>query len=138
MPIELTATTEQGARLVADAERLADEFATRAAHHDRESSYPFASIEALHEARYFAAAVPVELGGRGVTSVHDLVVAASRLARGDASVAIGVNMHTAVRAEPHAPVAGRRPYRQRAACGGVRLHAGGRGPRPSRDRHGRQ
>ena len=28
-----------------------------------------------------------------MSSVHDLVVASSRLARGDASVAIGVNMH---------------------------------------------
>src|SRR5205814_9901154 len=31
----------------------------------------------------------------GVESVHDVVVAASRLARADASVAIGVNMHFA-------------------------------------------
>src|SRR4029453_16352831 len=31
--------------------------------------------------------------GLGVCSAHDLVVASSRLARGDASVAIGVNMH---------------------------------------------
>jgi alkylation response protein AidB-like acyl-CoA dehydrogenase len=37
--------------------------------------------------------VPPELGGLGVGSSHDLVVASSRLARGDASVAIGVNMH---------------------------------------------
>src|SRR6476619_5877716 len=58
MPIELTARTEAGARLVAIAEELSD-----------------------------------ELGGLGVSSAHDLVVASSRLARGDASVAIGVNMH---------------------------------------------
>jgi L-evernosamine nitrososynthase len=47
----------------------------------------------LKAAGYFAAPVPVELGGLGVSSAHDLVVASSRLARGDASVAIGVNMH---------------------------------------------
>jgi alkylation response protein AidB-like acyl-CoA dehydrogenase len=32
----------------------------------------------------------------GVGSIHDLIVASSRLAQGDASVAIGVNMHMAV------------------------------------------
>ena len=44
-------------------------------------------------AGYFVAPVPAPLGGLGVSSVHDLVVASGRLARGDASVAIGVNMH---------------------------------------------
>ena len=96
MPVELTARTEEGDRLVALAEALADDFATRAAEHDRNASYPFASIDALRESGYFGAPVPVQYGGMGVTSVHDLLVAASRLARGDASVAIGVNMHTAV------------------------------------------
>jgi alkylation response protein AidB-like acyl-CoA dehydrogenase len=96
MPVELTARTEEGDRLVALAEFLAQDFATRAADHDRNATYPFASIAALRAAGYFGAPVPVVHGGRGVRSVHDLVVAASRLARGDASVAIGVNMHTAV------------------------------------------
>ena len=94
--LELTAKTEPGARLVRLAEKLAADFATRAAAHDREASYPFANIDALREAGYFAAAVPAEHGGMGVASVHDLIVAASRLARGDASVAIGVNMHMTV------------------------------------------
>ncbi len=93
MPIELTAHTDTGARLVADAEQLSEELADRAAEHDRAGSYPFEAIEALTAAGYFAAPVPVELGGLGVSSAHDLVVASSRLARGDASVAIGVNMH---------------------------------------------
>ena len=61
--------------------------------HDRDGSFPFEAIDALKAAHYFAAPVPVELGGLGVCSAHDLVVASSRLARGDASVAIGVNMH---------------------------------------------
>ena len=93
MPIELTAHTDAGARLVAIAEELAEQLAARAAEHDRDGSYPFEAIDALKAAGYFAAPVPVELGGLGVSSAHDLVVASSRLARGDASVAIGVNMH---------------------------------------------
>jgi alkylation response protein AidB-like acyl-CoA dehydrogenase len=91
--IELAAHTEAGARLVATAEALAPELAARAAEHDREGSYPYEAIRALKAAGYFAAPVPAELGGLGVASAHDLVVASSRLARGDASVAIGVNMH---------------------------------------------
>jgi alkylation response protein AidB-like acyl-CoA dehydrogenase len=77
------------------AEALAADFAVRAAQHDRDGSYPFASIDELRAAGYLGAPVPAELGGLGVTSVHDVIVASSRLARGDASVAIGVNMHLA-------------------------------------------
>src|SRR4051812_14368378 len=93
MPIELTAHPGAGARLVAIAEELSHQLAARAAEHDRDGSYPFEAIDALKAAGYFAAPVPVELGGLGVSCAHDLVVASSRLARGDASVAIGVNMH---------------------------------------------
>jgi L-evernosamine nitrososynthase len=93
MPIELTAHTSAGARLVATAEELSTELATRAAEHDRDGTYPFEAIGALKAAGYFAAPIPIDLGGLGVSSAHDLVVASSRLARGDASVAIGVNMH---------------------------------------------
>src|SRR5947209_5255897 len=93
MPIELTAHTEAGTGLVAIAEKLSPQLASRAAEHDGDGSYPFEAIDALKAAGYFAAPVPVELGGLGVSSAHDLVVASSRLARGDASVAIGVNMH---------------------------------------------
>src|SRR5918911_456033 len=93
---ELTATTEAGARLVSIAEALAGEFAGRAAIHDREASFPHDAIDALRDAGYFTAPIPAERGGLGVTSVHDLVVASSRLARGDASIAIGVNMHLVV------------------------------------------
>jgi alkylation response protein AidB-like acyl-CoA dehydrogenase len=93
MPIELTAHTDAGAHLVATAEELSEQLAARAAEHDRDGTYPFEAIDALKAAGYFAAPVPVALGGLGVSSAHDLVVASSRLARGDASVAIGVNMH---------------------------------------------
>ncbi|HJS94941.1 MAG TPA: acyl-CoA dehydrogenase family protein [Solirubrobacteraceae bacterium] len=93
MPIELTAHTDAGARLVAIAEQLSEQFAARAAEHDRDGTYPFEAIAALKAAGYFAAPIPVEFGGLGVSTTHDLVIAASRLARGNASVAIGVNMH---------------------------------------------
>ena len=96
MSMELTAKTAAGRALVATAERLAEDFAGRAGAHDRDGSYPFESIDALRHAGYFAAPVPDELGGLGVSSVHDVIVASGRLARGDASVAIGVNMHLVV------------------------------------------
>ena len=84
MPIELAARTDAGGRLVATAERLSETLAANAALHDRDGSFPFEAVEALKAARYFAAPVPVDLGGLGVCSAHDLVVASSRLARGDA------------------------------------------------------
>jgi len=91
--MELTARTAAGAVLVALAERLAEDLASRAAAHDRDGTYPHEGIRALSDAGYLAAPVPAELGGLGVSSVHDVIVASGRLARGDASVAIGVNMH---------------------------------------------
>jgi alkylation response protein AidB-like acyl-CoA dehydrogenase len=93
---ELTAKTESGARLVRLAETLSAELASRAAEHDRDASFPHASIDALKREQYFAAPIPAEHGGLDVTSVHDVIVASSRLARGDASVAIGVNMHLVI------------------------------------------
>jgi L-evernosamine nitrososynthase len=90
---ELTAKTTAGAHLVRIAESLAEDFASRAAIHDREASFPHAAVDALKRAGFFSAPIPAANGGLGVTSVHDVVVASSRLARGDASIAIGVNMH---------------------------------------------
>ena len=93
MPFELTPRTEPGERLVRLAETLADDIAPRAAAHDRDASFPFESFAAVKESGYFVAPIPDELGGLGVTSVHDVLVASSRLARGDAALTLGVNMH---------------------------------------------
>jgi alkylation response protein AidB-like acyl-CoA dehydrogenase len=95
MSLELTAKTERGARLVELAEALAEEIAPRAAEHDRDASFPFDNFAALKERGYFLAPIPEELGGLGVASLHDLLVAQSRLAHGDAALTIGVNMHLA-------------------------------------------
>jgi hypothetical protein len=70
--MELTARTHAGADLLALAEWLAAGSATP---------------DGLLETGYVAAPVPVALGGLGVESIHDLVVASSRLARGDAALA---------------------------------------------------
>ena len=93
MPLELTARTDAGARLVALAERLASEIALSAADHDRDGSFPFDSLASVKQSGYLAAPIPEQLGGLGVASVHDLLVASSRLARGDAALTLGVNMH---------------------------------------------
>ena len=95
MIFELTPATEPGRRLDALATRLAAQLAERAADHDREAGFPFAGAEALRESGFYAAPVPEPLGGMGVESVHDLVVASTRLAQGDPSLTIGVNMHLA-------------------------------------------
>ena len=95
MPFELTARTAAGARLVALAEALADEIGARAAEHDRDGSFPFESFATVKRSGYFSAPIPEHLGGLGVTSAHDVLVAATRLARGDASLTLGVNMHFA-------------------------------------------
>jgi L-evernosamine nitrososynthase len=93
MPLELTANTEAGARLIALADILADKIGPDAAIHDRDGSFPFDSLAAVRRSGYLSAPIPEQLGGLGVTSVHDVVVASSRLARGDAALTLGVNMH---------------------------------------------
>lgn len=93
MNFELQARTGPGRTLIELAEQLAEDFATRAAKHDNEGSFAFENVELLKTSGYLAAPVPVELGGMGVESVHDLLVAQSRLARGDASTTIAANMH---------------------------------------------
>ena len=93
---DLPATTEAGADLVERAERFASRFADAAAHHDRTRTYAHDHVAALRDDGFLYAPLPPELGGLGVSSAHDVLVAASRLARGDAATAIGVNMHLAV------------------------------------------
>jgi alkylation response protein AidB-like acyl-CoA dehydrogenase len=111
---ELQPITEPGRRFVALAEEHAADFATRADQHDREGSFPFENFEAMKKSGFLAAPVPGELGGLGLSSVHDVGVGLSRLARGDGSTAIAVNMHLASvwtmtrmrQAAPDGPLAG--------------------------------
>lgn len=82
--------------MVADAERYAAQFAAGAIDHDRDATFASEHLEALRRGRFLVAPIPVAFGGGGVTSTHDVLVAMSRLARGDAATTIGVNMHLAV------------------------------------------
>ena len=93
MNFELRPGTAAGERLVALAEAHAMDFATRAAQHDREGSFPFENIAAMQRSGVMAACVPEALGGLGVESIHDYIIAINRLGRGDGSTALAANMH---------------------------------------------
>ena len=94
--MELTARTKSGSHLVELAEELAEAFADRVGEHDRRGAYIRDHLTTLVDNGWLSAPVPAEFGGRGVRSTHDLLVAASRLARGDAASTIGVSMHVVV------------------------------------------
>jgi alkylation response protein AidB-like acyl-CoA dehydrogenase len=94
--MELQPTTDAGRRFVEIAESHAETFRDRAAEHDREGSFPSENFEELKESGAVAAFVPEDLGGLGLRSVHDWAVGLERLARGDASTAIALNMHLAI------------------------------------------
>ena len=93
MDFALQPLTQPGQRFAALAEQHAADFATRAAEHDRDGSFPFENIAAMQQSGAMAACVAEELGGLGVRSVHDYMLGMSRLGRGDGSTAIAANMH---------------------------------------------
>jgi alkylation response protein AidB-like acyl-CoA dehydrogenase len=84
--------TRRQREIVELAGRLADEFASRAAEHDQDGSFPFENYERMREEGYLGLTVPEELGGMGA-GLYDLIVAQERLAAGDGSTALAVNMH---------------------------------------------
>lgn len=90
---QLAATTAAGAEMVAAATRIATEFAPGALDHDRDGTFAVEHLDKLRADGYLVAPIPTQFGGGGVDSVHDIVVASSRLAAGDPATAIGVNMH---------------------------------------------
>ncbi len=71
---------------------LAADFATRAAAHDRDGSFPFENFEALHRAGLLNLVVPVDQGGLG-GGLRAIVAVIGRIAGGDASTALVLLMH---------------------------------------------
>ena len=77
------------------ARRLAADFATRAAEHDREATDPVENYAALRDAGFYALNIPTALGGAGV-GLLGWSLAAEELAQGCASTALSFNMHLSV------------------------------------------
>ena len=87
--------TEAQRELRESARRLAADFATRAAQHDRDASDPAENYAALRDAGFYGLNVPAELGGGGV-GLLGWSLAAEELAQGCASTALSFNMHLSV------------------------------------------
>lgn len=90
--IDASEAAAKRGRLLALAGGLADDFATRAAEHDRENSFPFENFEAMRREHYLTLTLPETLGGLGA-SILDFGLCQERLAQGDAATALAVNMH---------------------------------------------
>ncbi|WP_413200331.1 acyl-CoA dehydrogenase family protein [Nostoc piscinale] len=71
---------------------LSQDFATRAAVHDKDGSFPFENFTALHQARLLGLTIPCDLGGQdlGLASICQVI---EGIASGDASTALVLNMH---------------------------------------------
>src|SRR5918995_1125768 len=87
--------TEAQRELQHRARGLAEDFATRAAQHDRDASDPVENYLALRDAGFYGLNVPTELGGGGVGLLGGSL-AAEALAQGCASTSLSFNMHLSV------------------------------------------
>ena len=87
--------TEEQRKLQERARRLAEDFATRAAQHDRDATDPVENYAALRDAGFYGLNVPAELGGAGI-GLLAWSLAAEELAQGCASTALAFNMHLSV------------------------------------------
>jgi alkylation response protein AidB-like acyl-CoA dehydrogenase len=87
--------TDAHRQLQRRARSLAQDFATRAAQHDRDATDPTENYAALRDAGFYGLNVPVELGGAGV-GLLGWSLAAEELAQGCGSTALAFNMHLSV------------------------------------------
>lgn len=90
---ETAPRTAAGRRFVEVAESLEPALAEAADRHDADGSYPHDALDLIRSSGLPWAPAPETAGGWGLASVHDLVVGSSRLARGNPSLTIGLNMH---------------------------------------------
>ncbi len=88
----MSAHKEKRERLLALAGELANDFATRAAEHDQNNTFPFENVARLKETGYTALVLPEEYGGSGANLV-DFYLCQERLAQGCGATALAINMH---------------------------------------------
>ena len=96
MSFKMRAKTEAGARVAEAAQALVPGLREHAIEADRQGSVSKENFQALSSSGVAAAFVPVNLGGFGLQSIHDWLLAIATLARGDGSTAIAINMHLGV------------------------------------------
>ncbi|GAA4240089.1 acyl-CoA dehydrogenase AcdA [Actinomadura meridiana] len=83
---------EQSLRMAEIGKQLAAEIAPRAADADEQRAIPTESFAALRSAGLYGAGISTDLGGLGARSMAWLATV-EQLAQGDASTALGFNMH---------------------------------------------
>ncbi len=119
--------TEREQRFIDLAAELAGDFATRAAQHDEDGSFPYENYARLKESGYTVLTIPEELGGMGATLL-ERIKAQERLAQGDGATALAINMHFNTLGllidvwqrsrPPHVEAKLKRIARERLICGG--------------------
>src|SRR5262245_51827607 len=87
--------TEEHRQLQQRCRRLAEDFATRAAAHDREANNPVENYAALRREGYYALNVPKDSGGGGVGLLGYSLVA-EELAQGCPATALSFNLHLSI------------------------------------------
>jgi alkylation response protein AidB-like acyl-CoA dehydrogenase len=85
---------ERQQRFLALADKVLPAFAERAAHHDRENTFPFDNYGDLRDAGLLRLTVPEELGGLGAGQ-EEMLLVLERLASADGATALSYAMHVA-------------------------------------------
>ena len=93
MNFRIEPTTEAGRRFCELAEKHAIEAAEIADANDKAGAFPHELFQSMKDSGFMKATVPVEYGGLGLYSTHDVAAGLARLGQGDGSVAISANMH---------------------------------------------
>jgi alkylation response protein AidB-like acyl-CoA dehydrogenase len=90
MSFEMKPRTEPGARLLAAIRDVAPLLSERAEEADRNNQICEQNYRDMQAAGIASAFVPEELGGMGLQSIHDWILAVCALARADGSTAIAM------------------------------------------------